>query len=57
MGILDKAKDKLQVGKGEAKEESGKAINDPVLEAEGKGDKVSGNLKQAAEKIKDAFRR
>jgi uncharacterized protein YjbJ (UPF0337 family) len=57
MGILDKAKDKWQVGKGHAKEGSGKAVGDPVLEAEGKGDKVSGNLKQAAEKIKDAFRR
>jgi uncharacterized protein YjbJ (UPF0337 family) len=56
VGIFDKAKDKWQVGKGHAKEQSGKAVNDPVLEAEGKGDKVSGNLKQAAEKIKDAFR-
>ena len=56
MGFLDKAKDKLQVGKGHAKEESGKAVDDPVLEAEGKGDKISGNLKQAAEKVKDAFR-
>jgi uncharacterized protein YjbJ (UPF0337 family) len=57
MGMLDKAKDRWQVGKGHAKEQTGKAVNDPVLEAEGKGDKVSGNLKQAAEKIKDAFRR
>jgi uncharacterized protein YjbJ (UPF0337 family) len=54
---VDKAKDKAQEVKGHVKEAAGKAINDRSLEAEGKGDKVSGNLKQAGEKVKDAFRK
>jgi uncharacterized protein YjbJ (UPF0337 family) len=55
MSGMDKAKDKLQEAEGRAKEATGKAIDDPYLEGEGKGDKVSGNLKQAGEKVKDAF--
>jgi uncharacterized protein YjbJ (UPF0337 family) len=53
----DKAKDKMQTAKGKVKEEAGRAMDDPALEAEGKGDQVSGNLKQAGEKVKDAFRK
>ena len=34
----------------------GKATDDERLEAEGKGDQVSANLKQAGEKVKDAFK-
>jgi uncharacterized protein YjbJ (UPF0337 family) len=55
MSTTDKAKDKLQEAKGHVKETAGKASGDRSLEAEGKGDKVSGNLKQAGEKVKDAF--
>jgi uncharacterized protein YjbJ (UPF0337 family) len=55
MSAGDKAKDKMQTTKGKVKEETGRALDDPALEAEGKGDKVSGNLKQAGEKVKDAF--
>jgi len=54
MGAVDKAKDKAEVAKGHVKVVTGKAMGDPVLEAEGKGDKVAGNLKQGAEKVKDA---
>jgi uncharacterized protein YjbJ (UPF0337 family) len=55
MGIVDKAKDKAQVAKGEVKEKAGKATKDRSLQAKGKGDKASGNLKQAGEKVKDAL--
>ncbi len=55
MGRLDKVKDKAQELKGDVKEKAGKATDDRYLESEGKGDKVSGNLKQAGEKVKDAF--
>ena len=55
MGIVDKAKDKLQAGKGEVKEQVGKATDDDSLRVEGKGDKAAGNLKQAGEKVKDAL--
>ena len=57
MGTTDKAKDKLQSAKGHAKEAVGRTLDDPALEAEGKGDQVAGNLKQAGEKVKDAFRK
>jgi uncharacterized protein YjbJ (UPF0337 family) len=56
MGAADKAKDKAQAAKGKVKEESGKAMDDPYLEGKGKGEQVSGDLKQAGEKVKDAFR-
>jgi uncharacterized protein YjbJ (UPF0337 family) len=56
MGAVDKAKDKMQTGKGHLKEAVGKSTDDPALEAEGKGDKVAGNLKQAGEKVKDAIK-
>jgi uncharacterized protein YjbJ (UPF0337 family) len=55
MSATDKAKDKLQEAKGHVKEGVGKATDDRSLENEGKGDKVAGNLKQAGEKVKDAF--
>ena len=55
MGIVDKAKDKAQAAKGDIKDTVGKATNDRSLQAEGKGDKVAGNLKQAGEKVKDAL--
>ena len=57
MSASDKARDKAQVAKGHVKEAAGKASGDPALEAEGKGDKVAGNLKQAGEKLKDAVRK
>ncbi len=55
MGRFDKVKHKAEELKGEVKERAGKATDDRYLEAEGKGNKVSGNLKQAGEKVKDAF--
>jgi len=54
---VDKAKNKAQEVKGHVKEAAGKRTDDPALEAEGKGDKAAGNLKQAGEKVKDAFRK
>jgi uncharacterized protein YjbJ (UPF0337 family) len=56
MSAEDKAKDKVQTGKGQVKETVGKATGNESLEAEGKGDQVVGNLKQAGEKVKDAFK-
>ena len=52
-----KAKDKAQVAKGKVKKTTGKALNDPVLESEGKADQMKGNLKQAGEKVEDAFKK
>jgi uncharacterized protein YjbJ (UPF0337 family) len=52
----NKTRNKAQELKGQAKEAAGRASNDPRLEAEGRADQSKANLKQAAEKIKDAFR-
>jgi uncharacterized protein YjbJ (UPF0337 family) len=57
MSATDKAKNKLQETKGRVKEATGKATDDRSLEEKGKGDRASGNLKQAGEKVKDAFRK
>jgi uncharacterized protein YjbJ (UPF0337 family) len=56
MGIDDKFDAKAEELKGKAKEAAGRAGDDPELEAEGRGEQVKGNLKQAAEKVKDAFK-
>jgi uncharacterized protein YjbJ (UPF0337 family) len=56
MGLGDKIDNKAEETKGKLKEHAGKATDDPELEAEGHGDQVKGNLKQAGEKIKDVFK-
>ena len=56
MGLDDKFENKAEELKGEVKEGYGKATDDPELEAEGKVDQGSSNVKQAGEKIKDAFK-
>ena len=56
MGLDDKINNKAQEVAGKVKEGAGKATNDEDLEAEGRKDKAAGNLKQAGEKIKDAFK-
>ncbi len=56
MSASDKFQDKAQAAKGKVKEGAGRAADDPYLEGEGKKDQVAGDLKQAGEKVKDAFR-
>lgn len=56
MSAADKVKNKAQEVQGQAKEKAGDAMDDPYLKGEGQGDQVAGNLKQAGEKVKDAFR-
>jgi uncharacterized protein YjbJ (UPF0337 family) len=56
MGIADKAKHAAQKAEGAVKETVGRHRNDPDLEAEGKKDKVAGDLKNAGEKVKDAIK-
>lgn len=55
MGLDDKARNKAEELKGKGKEAAGQATEDPELEAEGKVDQATANLKQAGEKVKDAF--
>jgi len=56
MGATDKVKNAAQSAKGNVKEVAGRATHNRDLEAEGKVDKAAGNLKQAGEKVKDAFK-
>jgi uncharacterized protein YjbJ (UPF0337 family) len=56
MSALDKAKNKAEEIGGVAKEHAGDATGDDSMKAEGQADQAKGNLKQAGEKIKDAFK-
>ena len=55
MGLTDKAKNATEKLTGEAKEAAGRVSDDKSMEAEGKADQTKGDLKQAGEKVKDAF--
>ena len=56
MGTDDKIENKTEELTGKAKETVGEASGDSDLQAEGQADQTKGNLKQAGEKIKDAFK-
>ncbi|GAA3522100.1 CsbD family protein [Aeromicrobium panaciterrae] len=56
MGLDDKLENAADDLKGKAKEATGKATDDESLEAEGRGDQAVSDLKQAGEKVKDAFK-
>jgi uncharacterized protein YjbJ (UPF0337 family) len=56
MGADDKISNKAEDAAGKLKETAGHATGDRDLEAEGKGDQASSDLKQAGEKIKDVFK-
>ncbi len=51
----DKAKNLAEITKGKVKEAAGKTTGDDQLENDGRVDQMKGDLKQAGEKVKDAF--
>jgi uncharacterized protein YjbJ (UPF0337 family) len=53
----DKVKNTAETAKGKVKEGVGKATGNESLEAEGHADQAKGDLKQAGEKVKDAFKK
>lgn len=57
MGLDDKIKNTAENLGGKGKEAAGEATGDESLKAEGKGDQVKSDLKQAGEKVKDAFKK
>jgi uncharacterized protein YjbJ (UPF0337 family) len=57
MGADDKTDNQTEKLGGKLKEGTGKATGDESLEAQGKRDQSSSDLKQAGEKVKDAFKR
>lgn len=56
MSTEKKTDNKIQEYKGKVKESVGRAVGNESLEAEGKKDQTAGSLKNAGEKVKDAFR-
>ena len=56
MGADDKTQNKIEEITGDAKSKIGEATGNDDLHAEGERDQSKANLKQAGEKIKDAFR-
>lgn len=57
MGTEDKTGAQGDKVRGKAKEAVGKATGDESLEGQGKRDQSKSDLKQAGEKVKDAFKR
>jgi uncharacterized protein YjbJ (UPF0337 family) len=55
MATADKAKNTAQEAKGKLKETAGRVTGNDKLEAKGKTDQKKGDVKQAAEKVKDAI--
>jgi uncharacterized protein YjbJ (UPF0337 family) len=56
MSAVDKAKNAVEDAAGKGKEAAGKVTGDRSTEAEGKADQSKADLKNAGEKVKDAFK-
>ncbi|WP_082947645.1 CsbD family protein [Mycobacterium sp. E2479] len=56
MSAANKDRNKVDQVTGKIKVAFGRATNDPVLEAEGRADQRAAHLRDAGEKVKDAFR-
>jgi len=56
MGADEKFSNKAEELKGRAKEAVGDATDNEQWQAEGRAERATGALKQAGEKVKDAFR-
>jgi uncharacterized protein YjbJ (UPF0337 family) len=56
MSATDKIHNATESVTGKIKEAVGKGTDDERLEAEGRGDQASADVKQAGEKVKDAFK-
>jgi uncharacterized protein YjbJ (UPF0337 family) len=56
VGLDDKIQNAAEKLGGKGKEAAGAAKNDPGLKAEGQADQTKADLKQAGEKVKDAFK-
>ncbi|WP_067690125.1 CsbD family protein [Nocardia jejuensis] len=56
MSATDKAKNKVEDLAGKAKEKLGQVTGDHSTENEGKADQAKSDVKDAGEKVKDAFK-
>ncbi|MFE9413463.1 CsbD family protein [Streptomyces sp. NPDC006704] len=56
MGLADKLRNSSQSLTGRLKERTGRAVGNRRLKKKGRREQAGGDLKQAGEKAKDAFR-
>ena len=56
MSAKNKARNTAQASQGKIKEQVGKLSHDRSLQAEGEAQRAKADLKQAGEKVKDAFK-
>jgi uncharacterized protein YjbJ (UPF0337 family) len=54
-GTQDQVEGKLHDVKGKVKEEAGKLINDPDLEAEGEAEEIAGKIQNKVGQVKKVF--
>jgi len=57
MSNTEKAKNLAQIARGKLKKAVGRRLKNPQLGLEGRLDQAKGNLKQAGEMVKDAFKK
>jgi uncharacterized protein YjbJ (UPF0337 family) len=57
MGMDDKLRNKAEQAVGKGKEKTGEATDDQSMANEGRGEQSKADLKQAGEKVKDAFKK
>ncbi|MCP9956704.1 MULTISPECIES: CsbD family protein [Streptomyces] len=57
MSAKGKASAKAQQARGAVKENVGRAVGDEEMAAEGGAERARADLREAAEKVKDAFKR
>ncbi len=55
MGLGDKMENAAERAKGQGKEHLGDATDNEQMEAEGRAEQTEANVKQAGEKVKDAW--
>jgi uncharacterized protein YjbJ (UPF0337 family) len=55
MSAKNKARNTADAAQGKIKEQVGKLSHDRSMQAEGKAERAKADLKQAGEKVKDAF--
>jgi uncharacterized protein YjbJ (UPF0337 family) len=56
VSILEKIRHMAQTAKGEAKKSTGRVTGNRRLRTEGRAEKSTGHAKQAADKVKHAFK-
>lgn len=56
MSILKKLRHKVQTAKGATKKSTGRVTGNRRLRTKGRNEKATGDVKQATDKVKDAFK-